>query len=104
MIAALTLQNGRITTMYILLDRARLARLGLTDFDSRLMTGLESTKLPEPSLEPFLSPSGANARSVKPSNPKVHRIDPGTLTGRVFGGFGVKHERTTELGRWAAAY
>jgi hypothetical protein len=35
-IAALTLQNGRITTMYILLDRARLARLDLTDFDSRL--------------------------------------------------------------------
>ncbi len=28
---------------------------------------------------------------------KVHRIDPGTLTGCVFGGFGVKHERTTDL-------
>jgi RNA polymerase sigma factor (sigma-70 family) len=35
-IAALTLQNGRITTMDILLDPARLARLDLTDVDSRL--------------------------------------------------------------------
>src|SRR5918995_261014 len=35
-IAALMLQNGRITTMDILLDPARLARLELTDFDSRL--------------------------------------------------------------------
>ena len=35
-IAALTLQNGRIMTMDILLDPARLARLDLTDFDSRL--------------------------------------------------------------------
>jgi RNA polymerase sigma factor (sigma-70 family) len=35
-IAALTLQDGRITTMDILLDPARLARLDLTDFDSRL--------------------------------------------------------------------
>jgi RNA polymerase sigma-70 factor, ECF subfamily len=35
-IAALTLHNGRITTMDILLDSARLARLDLTDFDSRL--------------------------------------------------------------------
>jgi RNA polymerase sigma-70 factor (ECF subfamily) len=36
-IAALTLQNGRITTMDILLDPARLARLELTDyFDPRL--------------------------------------------------------------------
>ena len=35
-IAALALQNGRITTMDILLDPARLARLDLTDFDSRL--------------------------------------------------------------------
>jgi RNA polymerase sigma factor (sigma-70 family) len=39
-IAALTVQNGRITTMDILLDPARLARLDptdfLTDFDSRL--------------------------------------------------------------------
>jgi RNA polymerase sigma-70 factor (ECF subfamily) len=34
-IAALTQQNGRITTMDIFLDRARLARLDLTDFDSR---------------------------------------------------------------------
>jgi RNA polymerase sigma factor (sigma-70 family) len=34
-IAALTLQNGRITTMDILLDPARLARLDLTVFDSR---------------------------------------------------------------------
>jgi RNA polymerase sigma-70 factor, ECF subfamily len=34
-IAALAQQNGRITTMDILLDRARLARLDLTDFDSR---------------------------------------------------------------------
>jgi hypothetical protein len=35
-IAALTQQNGRIATMDILLDRPRLARLDLTDFDSRL--------------------------------------------------------------------
>ena len=35
-IGALTLQNGRITTMDILLDPARLARLDLTVFDSRL--------------------------------------------------------------------
>jgi hypothetical protein len=35
-IAALTLQNGRITRMDILLDPARLARLDLTDFDPRL--------------------------------------------------------------------
>ena len=35
-IAALTLQHGRITTMDILLDPARLARLDLADFDSRL--------------------------------------------------------------------
>jgi hypothetical protein len=40
-IAALTVYNGRITTMDILLDPARLARLDLTDFltdyfDSRL--------------------------------------------------------------------
>ena len=35
-IGALTLQNGRITTMDILLDPARLARLDLTDFGSRL--------------------------------------------------------------------
>jgi RNA polymerase sigma factor (sigma-70 family) len=35
-IAALTLQDGRITTMDILLDPARLARLDLTDFNSRL--------------------------------------------------------------------
>jgi RNA polymerase sigma factor (sigma-70 family) len=34
-IAALTVQNGRITTMDILLDPARLARLDLTAFDSR---------------------------------------------------------------------
>jgi hypothetical protein len=34
-IAALTLQNGRITIMDILLDPARLARLDLTAFDSR---------------------------------------------------------------------
>jgi RNA polymerase sigma factor (sigma-70 family) len=34
-IAALTLQNGRITTMDILLDPARLARLDLTAFASR---------------------------------------------------------------------
>jgi hypothetical protein len=43
------------------------------------MTGLESTKLPQPSVEPFWTPSDANARSVKPSNPKVHGIDHGTL-------------------------
>src|ERR671914_436467 len=35
-IAALNVQNGRITTMDILLDPARLARLDLADFDSRL--------------------------------------------------------------------
>jgi RNA polymerase sigma-70 factor (ECF subfamily) len=34
-IGALTLRNGRITTMDILLDPARLARLDLTAFDSR---------------------------------------------------------------------
>jgi RNA polymerase sigma-70 factor, ECF subfamily len=34
-IVALTLQNGRITTMDILLDPARLARLDLTAFASR---------------------------------------------------------------------
>jgi RNA polymerase sigma-70 factor, ECF subfamily len=34
-IVALTLQSGRITTMDILLDPARLARLDLTVFDSR---------------------------------------------------------------------
>jgi RNA polymerase sigma-70 factor (ECF subfamily) len=34
-IAALTLRNGRITTMDILLDPARLARLDLTAFNSR---------------------------------------------------------------------
>ena len=33
-VAALTLQNGRITTMDVLLDPARLARLDLTVFDS----------------------------------------------------------------------
>jgi hypothetical protein len=67
------------------------------------MTGLESTKLVEPSVEPFWSPSCANARSAESSNTKVHRIDPGTLTGHVFGGFGVKHECTTDLNRWVAA-
>src|SRR5919112_593445 len=35
-IGALTVHNGRITTMDVLLDPARLARLDLTDFDSRL--------------------------------------------------------------------
>jgi RNA polymerase sigma factor (sigma-70 family) len=35
-ICALTVHNGRITTMDVLLDPARLARLDLTDFDSRL--------------------------------------------------------------------
>jgi RNA polymerase sigma-70 factor, ECF subfamily len=34
-IGALTPRNGRITTMDILLDPARLARLDLTAFDSR---------------------------------------------------------------------
>jgi RNA polymerase sigma-70 factor, ECF subfamily len=34
-IAALTLQNGRIAAMDILLDPARLARLDLTAFDAR---------------------------------------------------------------------
>jgi hypothetical protein len=67
------------------------------------MTGLESTKLPEPSVEPFWSQSGAYARSAKSSSPKVRELDPGTLIGRVFGVFGVKHERTTDLSRWAAA-
>jgi hypothetical protein len=33
-IGALTLRNGRITSMEILLDPARLARLDLTAFDS----------------------------------------------------------------------
>jgi hypothetical protein len=35
-IGALTLHNGRITTMDLLLDPARLARPDLTVFDSRL--------------------------------------------------------------------
>ena len=35
-IGALTVHNGRITTMDVLLDPARLARLNLTLFDSRL--------------------------------------------------------------------
>jgi hypothetical protein len=35
-LAALALQNGRITTIDILLDPARLARLNLPNFDSRL--------------------------------------------------------------------
>jgi RNA polymerase sigma factor (sigma-70 family) len=35
-IVAVTLENGRITTMDVLLDRARLARLDLRVFDSRL--------------------------------------------------------------------
>jgi hypothetical protein len=35
-VAALVLQNGRITTMDILLDPARLASLDLRAFDSRL--------------------------------------------------------------------
>jgi hypothetical protein len=35
-IAALTVQKGRITTMDILLDPARLARLDPTDFETRL--------------------------------------------------------------------
>jgi hypothetical protein len=39
------------------------------------MTGLESTKLPEPSVEPFWSPSGANARSAKSSNLKIPWLD-----------------------------
>ena len=34
-IGALRLQNGQITTMDILLDPARLARLDLTAFDAR---------------------------------------------------------------------
>jgi RNA polymerase sigma-70 factor (ECF subfamily) len=34
-VAALTLQNGRVTTMDILLDPARLARLDLTAFHHR---------------------------------------------------------------------
>ena len=37
-IAALTLHNGRITTMDILLDPARLARLDPTDFDVPTMS------------------------------------------------------------------
>ena len=35
-IGALTVHNGRITTMDILLDPARLARFDPTDFESRL--------------------------------------------------------------------
>jgi hypothetical protein len=62
------------------------------------MTGLESTKNARAECGALVwSPSGANARSANSSNPKVHRIDPGTLRGGVFGGFGVKHERTTDL-------
>jgi hypothetical protein len=38
-IGALTVHNGRITTMDILLDPARPARLDPTDFDSRLIVG-----------------------------------------------------------------
>ena len=34
-VGALTVRNGRITTMDILLDPARLARLDLTSFDAR---------------------------------------------------------------------
>jgi hypothetical protein len=34
-LAALTVQRGRITTMHVLLDPARLASLDLTVFDSR---------------------------------------------------------------------
>jgi hypothetical protein len=34
-IGALTVQNGRITTIDILLDPARIARIDLTDFDFR---------------------------------------------------------------------
>jgi hypothetical protein len=55
------------------------------------MTGLESIKLPELSVEPF---SGACARKRKkrqvlePEGPQ--EIDYGALTGRVFG---VNHER-----------
>jgi hypothetical protein len=68
-----------------------------------MMTGLASTNLSKPGVEPCWRPSGANATSAKSSTPKAHRIDPGTLTGRGFGGLGVKHERTTDLSRWAAA-
>src|ERR687898_69545 len=50
-IAALTVHNGRITTMDILLDPARLAGFDLTGFfDSQdYESGLESRKLAEPS-------------------------------------------------------
>jgi hypothetical protein len=65
-------------------------------------------KLAEPSrVERF---SGAHLgrkrkRSAKSSRSRrgPQEIDHGTLTGGVFGGFGVKHERTTSLSRWAAA-
>jgi RNA polymerase sigma factor (sigma-70 family) len=43
-IAALTLHNGRITTMDILLDPARLARLDPTDFLTDNESGVESSK------------------------------------------------------------
>jgi hypothetical protein len=53
---------------------------------------------------PSLEPIGRKRKKRQVlENPKVHRIDSGTLTGRVFGGFGVKHERTTDSSRWAAA-
>ena len=42
-------------------------------------------------------------RQVLEKPKEVHRIEPGTLRGGVLGGFFVKHERTTDLSRWAAA-
>jgi hypothetical protein len=54
----------------------------------------------------LLEPIGRKRKKRQVLEPEVHRIDPGTLTGRVFGVFGVfgvKHERTTDLSRSAAA-
>jgi hypothetical protein len=70
------------------------------------MTGLESTKnapslVWSPSLEPIGRKRKKQRLVLEPEGPQ--EIDPGTLTGGVFGGFGVKHERTTDLSRWAAA-
>jgi hypothetical protein len=58
------------------------------------MRGLESSKLPEASVEPF---SGAhlgrkrNKRQVLENPKEVHRIEPGTLRGDVLDGLGLKH-------------
>jgi hypothetical protein len=57
-------------------------------------------------VEPFTGAHRAQTQEVAPSPREPEgpqEIDPGTLRGGVFGGFGVKHERTTDLSRWAAA-